>query len=151
MIDLAYRTGQIQMIQAQAVRESDYFEYQYGLEPKLVHRPGDGARGEVTFIYGMFRLTNGGYGFEVSNKADMDAFAEKYSKSYGSRYSPWTENYEDMAKKTVIKRALKYAPISSELQKALSSDETIKTVLSVDMSEINNECQIDEVIQEDAA
>lgn len=151
VIDLAYRTGQIQMIQAQAVRESDYFEYQYGLEPKLIHRPGDGARGEVTFIYGMFRLTNGGYGFEVSNKADMDAFAEKYSKSYGSRYSPWTENYEDMAKKTVIKRALKYAPISSDLQKALSSDETIKTVLSVDMSEINNECQIDEVIQEDAA
>lgn len=54
-------------------------------------------------------------------------------------------------KKTVIKRALKYAPISSDFQKALSSDETIKTVLSVDMSEINNECQIDETLQEDAA
>lgn len=56
-----------------------------------------------------------------------------------------------MAKKTVIKRALKYAPISSDFQKALSSDETIKTVLSVDMSEINNECQIDETLQEDVA
>ena len=29
LIDLAYRTGQIQIIQAQAVREYDYFEYQY--------------------------------------------------------------------------------------------------------------------------
>ena len=140
MIDLAYRTGQVQMIQAQIVREYDYFEYQYGLEPKLIHQPGESDRGEITFIYGLFRLTNGGYGFEVSNKADMDAFAEKYSKSFGSKYSPWTENYEDMAKKTVIKRALKYAPVSVDFQKALSMDETIKTELSVDMSEIRNEC-----------
>ena len=70
----------------------------------------------------------------------MDSFAEKYSKSFGSKYSPWTENYEDMAKKTVIKRALKYAPVSVHFQKALSADETIKTELSIDMSEIRNEC-----------
>lgn len=142
MIDLAYRSGQIQMIQAHIVREYDYFEYQYGLNPQLIHRPGEEAdRGEITFIYGIFRLVNGGYGFEVSNKADMDAFAEKYSKSFGSKYSPWTENYEDMAKKTVIKRALKYAPVSVDFQKALSTDETIKTELAIDMSEIRNECQ----------
>lgn len=140
LMDLAYRTGQIQMIQAQAVREFDYFEYQYGLDSRLVHRPGIGERGEITFIYGLFKLNNGGYGFEVSNKADMDAFAAKYSKSFGSRFSPWVENYEDMAKKTVIKRALKYAPMSSDFQKALSMDETIKTELSVDMSEIQNQC-----------
>ena len=140
LIDLAYRTGKIQMIQAHAVREYDYFEYQYGLDSKLIHRPGEGDRGDITFIYGLFKLDNGGYGFEVSNKADMDAFAAKYSKSFGGRYSPWTENYEDMAKKTVIKRALKYAPVSADFQKALSMDETIKTELSVDMSEIRNEC-----------
>ena len=52
--------GQVQMIQTQIVREYDYFEYQYGLEPKLVHRPGENDRGEITFIYGLFRLINGG-------------------------------------------------------------------------------------------
>ena len=140
LIDLAYRTGQIQMIQAHVVREFDEFAYQYGLDSTLVHRPGTGERGDITFIYGLFKLNNGGYGFEVSNKEDMDAFAAKYSKSFGSRYSPWTENYEDMAKKTVIKRALKYAPISADFQKALSMDETIKTELSVDMSEIRSQC-----------
>lgn len=140
LIDLAYRTGQIQIIQAQAVREFDYFEYQYGLDSRLIHKPVDGERGEMTFIYGLFKLTNGGYGFEVSSKSDMDSFASKYSKSFGSKYSPWAECYEDMAKKTVIKRALKYAPVSSDFQKALSMDETIKTELSVDMSEIKNEC-----------
>lgn len=140
LIDLAYRTGQIQIIQAQVVREFDFFEYQYGLDSRLVHKPGEGERGEVTYIYGLFKLSNGGYGFEVSNKAEMDAFAARYSKSFGSKYSPWTEDYESMAKKTVIKRALKYAPVSSDFQKALSMDETIKSEISVDMSEIKNEC-----------
>ena len=140
LIDLAYRTGQIQVVQAQTVREFDYFEYQYGLDSRLNHRPGEGDRGEITFIYGLFKLNNGGYGFEVSNKADMDTFAARYSKSFGSRYSPWKDNYEDMAKKTVIKRALKYAPVSSDLQRALSTDESIKTELSVDMGEIRSTC-----------
>lgn len=132
------------MIQAQVVREFDYFEYQFGLDARLVHRPGEGERGEVTFIYGLFKLTNGGCGFEVSNKADMDSFAARYSRSFGGKYSPWTENYEDMAKKTVIKRALKYAPVSSDFQKTLSIDETIKTELSVDMSEVRNLCMPDD-------
>lgn len=144
LIDLAYRTGQLQMIQAQVVREFDFFEYQYGLEPKLIHKPGDGERGEIVYVYGLFRMVNGGFGFEVSSKSDMDAFASRYSKSFGSKYSPWTENYEEMAKKTVIKRALKYAPVSSDFQKALSADGTIKTELSVDMSEIRNECVAEE-------
>ena len=144
LIDLAYRTGKIQMIQAHVVREFDYFEYQYGLDSRLVHRPGTGDRGEITFIYGLFKLNNGGYGFEVSNKEDMNAFAAKYSKSYGSKFSPWVDNYEDMAKKTVIKRALKYAPVSSDFQKALSVDETIKTELSVDMSEVQNQSLAEE-------
>ena len=140
MIHLAYRTGEIQIIQAQVVREYDEFLYQYGLEPKLVHCPGEGERGDVTFIYGLFRTARGGYGFEVSNKADMDAFAARYSKAFDSNFSPWKTNYEEMAKKTVIKRALKYAPVSADFQRALSTDESIKTELSVDMSEVRNTC-----------
>ena len=49
-----------------------------------------------------------------------------------------------MAKKTVIKRVLKYAPVSSDFQKALSVDETIKTELSVDMSEVQNQSLAEE-------
>jgi recombination protein RecT len=44
-----------------------------------------------------------------------------------------------MAKKTVIKMALKYAPIKTDFQRALSADETIKKEISVDMITVPNE------------
>jgi recombination protein RecT len=46
-----------------------------------------------------------------------------YSKACDSNFSPWKTAYEEMSKKCVIKRALKYAPIKTEFQRALSSDE----------------------------
>ena len=139
LIDLAYRNGRMQTIQAQAVYENDYFEYEYGLEPKLVHRPAFEDRGEIKYFYGIFRTENGGYGFSVMSKADMDLYAETYSKAFDSGYSPWKTSYEEMAKKTVIKQALKYAPIKTDFQRALSTDETIKKQLSDDMFSVANE------------
>ncbi len=139
LIDLAYRTGQTQTIQAQCVYENDEFFYEYGLEPKLVHRPVFEDRGEVVYFYGIFRTVNGGYGFSVMSKRDMDGYAKTYSRGYDSAYSPWKTNYEEMAKKTVIKQALKYAPIKSDLLRALSTDGSIKKAISVDMAEVNNE------------
>ncbi len=139
LIDLAYRNGQMQTIQAQAVYENDAFEYEFGLEPKLVHRPAYSDRGEVVYFYGIFRTVNGGFGFSVMSKADMDVYAKTYSKAFDSSYSPWKTNYEEMAKKTVIKQALKYAPIRTDFQRALTLDETIKKEISDDMFTAQNE------------
>ena len=139
LIDLSYRNPQMQIISAQAVYENDVFEYELGLNPKLEHRPALEDRGEVRLFYGMFKLVNGGYGFEVMSKAAMDAYAREYSKAFDSSFSPWNNNYIGMAKKTVIKQALKYAPLKTDFRKALSNDETIKKELSEDMSEIHGE------------
>lgn len=139
LIDLAYRNGQMQTIQAQCVYENDYFEYEYGLEPQLVHKPASSNRGELVFFYGVWRATTGGYGFSVMGKEDMDSYVKKYSKAYSSGFSPWKTSYEEMAKKTVIKQALKYAPIKTDFQRALSTDETIKREISDDMFTVKNE------------
>lgn len=139
LIDLAYRNGQIQTIQAQAVYEHDFFEYEYGLEPRLVHKPAFSDRGEVIYFYAIFKTVNGGFGMAVMSKADMDLYAKTYSKAFDSSYSPWKTDYESMAKKTVIKQALKYAPIKTDFQRALSADETIKKEISDDMFSVKNE------------
>ena len=139
LIDLAYRNGQIQTIQAQAVYEHDFFEYEYGLEPRLVHKPAFSDRGEVIYFYAIFKTVNGGFGMAVMSKADMDLYAKTYSKAFDSSYSPWKTDYESMAKKTVIKQALKYAPIKTDFQRAMSTDETIKKEISDDMFSVKNE------------
>ena len=129
----------MQSIQAQCVYENDEFEYELGLNSKLIHKPSLGDRGELILVYAMFKLENNGYAFEVMSKADIDAHAQKYSKGFTSSYSPWKTNYEEMAKKTVIKKVLKYAPLKTDFLRAITSDETIKTELSVDMTEVKNE------------
>ncbi len=139
MIDLAYRSGQVQMIQAQTVYENDGFEYALGLTPRLVHHPAAMGRGDITYFYAVFHTINGGYNFSVMSRGEMELFAASYSKAYSSDYSPWKTNFEEMGKKTVLKQALKYAPLKADFQRAVSMDETIKTELSVDMSEVQNE------------
>lgn len=134
MIDLAYRSGVVKNIQANTVYENDEFDYELGLDPKLVHKPAKSERGEPVFFYAVFRTKDDGYGFSVMSMEDVRAHARKYSKAYSD--GPWQTNFEEMAKKTVIKKALKYAPLSVEFQRAMAMDETVKTEISADMYEV---------------
>ena len=136
LIDLAYRSGQVTIIQAHEVRENDEFSYSFGLEPTLHHVPARGDRGNVICYYAMFRTKDGGFGFEVMSREDVEAHARQYSKSYGNGYSPWSTNFDEMAKKTVLKKCLKYAPLKSDFVRAVASDETIKTEIAEDMAEV---------------
>ena len=79
----------------------------------------------------MFKTKDGGYGFEIMTLDDVRAHAQKYSKAYGS--GPWQTNFEEMAKKTVLKKVLKYAPMKSEFVRQIAQDSTVKTEISDDM------------------
>ena len=139
LIDLAYRSGEVELVQAQCVYENDTFECEYGIEPKLKHIPADKNRGELIKVYAMFRTKSGGYGFEVMSVEDIKQHAQKYSKAYGSQYSPWKTSFEEMAKKTVLKRVLKYAPLKSDFVRGITQDGTIKNELSDDMYSVPSE------------
>ena len=141
LIDLAYRSGQVSTIQAQTVYANDEFEYELGLEPKLRHVPAKTNRGEPVFFYAVFRTKDGGYGYEVMSIDDVRTHAKKYSKAYGN--GPWQTNFEEMAKKTVLKKALKYAPLKTEFVRGLSADETIKSDISEDMFSVPDETVIE--------
>jgi recombination protein RecT len=139
LIDLAYRSGEVELVQAHIVYSNDTFECEFGLEPKLVHKPADSDRGDPVKVYAMFKTKSGGYGFDVMSMDDVKKHAEKYSQAYKSNYSPWKTSYEEMAKKTCLKRVLKYAPLKSDFVKAMVQDEVIKSGLSDDMYEVKNE------------
>lgn len=137
--DLAYRSGEVSVIQAHTVYENDVFEYELGMDPKLRHVPAKADRGEAVAYYAMFKTKDGGYGFEVMSVDDVQRHAQRYSKSYGSGSSPWRSNFDEMAKKTVLKRALKYAPLKSDFVRGVAQDETIKAELSDEMYAVPDE------------
>lgn len=141
LIDLAYRSGEISVIQAHTVCENDTFEYELGMEPKLKHIPAKSDRGAPAYYYGMFKTKDGGYGFEVMSVEDVRKHAQRYSKSYNN--GPWQTNFDEMAKKTVLKKTLKYAPLKSDFVKAVIQDETIKSGLDEDMFSIADETVIE--------
>ena len=139
LIDLAYRSGDVKTIMAQTVYENDVFEFEFGLEPRLKHVPAKQDRGEPIWFYAVFKLVNGGEGFEVMSIDDVKKHARKYSQSYNSSFSPWKNNFEEMAKKTVIKKVLKYAPLKTDFIRAVAEDETVKHNIDFDMSQVPND------------
>lgn len=137
MISLAHRSGLY--VQAHEVHENDEFDVEYGLEPKLVHKPVFKDRGPVIAYYGVWKDKDGISGFEIMSKEDVEAPARKYSQSYSKGFSPWKSNFDEMAKKTVIKKALKYAPLTTEFIRGVTADGTIKSTLSEHMVDEEDE------------
>lgn len=137
LITLALRTGEYKAIYAHEVYKNDDFKYSYGLDKNLHHVPADEPEGDPIKYYAVYHLKNGGYDFVVWSKTRIDNHAKKYSKAVQKGYnSPWTTDYEGMAKKTVLKEVLKYAPKSIEFAQQLAADETIKREVVEDMSEV---------------
>lgn len=131
LIDLAYRSGEIANIYAYTVYEHDEFSYELGLEQKLRHVPALKDRGEPVAFYAGYKTKDGGYGFTVMSVDDVRKHAQKYSESVKKGYSsPWDTSFEEMAKKTVLKAALKYAPLKTDFARAVATDETAKDVVS---------------------
>lgn len=135
LLDLVRRTGEISSIAAHAVHKNDVFEFEYGLNEKLKHIPKmEGDRGVVYLYYAYAKFKDGGYSFLVMGKPDIERHRDQYSKTANS--GPWKDQFDEMAKKTVIKALVKYMPISVELQNKVAMDETIKTEIAEDMSEV---------------
>lgn len=120
LIDLARRTGQLSVVYAREVFEGDKFEYAYGLEPKLIHEPcGEDDENKVTHFYAVYKLTDGSFDFIVMSRRQAEKHRDKFASSKtkdGRVFGPWADHFVEMAKKTVLLKALKTAPISIEQQ-----------------------------------
>ena len=153
LIDLAVRSGQYKAIYAHEVYADDEFSFAYGLHKDLVHVPASNPQGDPIGYYAVYHLKNGGYDFVYWTRERIDLHANAFSQAVQKGWtSPWKTNYDAMAKKTVLKEVLKYAPKSIEMQKVVEADETIKTEVAEDMSnviDVTDYSVIDEVNQEE--
>lgn len=154
MIELINRSGKAAILATECVYENDEFDYSLGLEQKLIHKPAASDRGEVIGVYCVAKnLIVNEKLFVYLTRQEIDK-VRNASKAGQSDYSPWNKWFEEMCKKTAIKRMHKLLPLSIDIQKKLSADETIKTAIEPDMSTVKDETNWDapvdaEVVKKD--
>ena len=124
LLRLCYQSGVVEMVEVRVVYEGDVFHYEYGLKPLLVHKPcGYGERGKPTAYYCVSWLKESERPlFEVMLYEDVEAIRKQYSRA--STDGPWVTAFDQMAMKTVLRKAMKLLPKSREnLTRAIALDE----------------------------
>ena len=73
-----------------------------------------------------FRLTNGFEKYEYMTIDEVKAHAQKFSQTFRKGSGIWKDHFEEMAKKTVLKKLLtKWAPKSIEMQQMAMFDQSV--------------------------
>lgn len=123
LIELARRSKQVSEIYATEVHENDRFEVRMGTHKELIHEPDPFSdRGEIRGWYAVFKLKEGSVDFEIMGHDEIEKI-RKMSKAGNSNFSPWNSgHYNEMARKTVIKKLLKRCPMTVEAAEAVELD-----------------------------
>lgn len=130
LIELFYRHESALSIDMQTVHANDEFDYQYGTDSYLRHKPSLKDRGEVIGFYAVAKMKGGGSVFRFMSKSDALDHGKKHSKTWDDKaktfnqYSPWSKEPDAMCMKTVLIQLAKLLPLSIEIQKAIAADET---------------------------
>lgn len=144
MIELLRRSGQLKDIYAYSVYENDDFEITYGLDRNLIHKPNLANKGNFLGCYCVAILKDDTRAFEYMTKEEIEAHAKKFSKTFGN--GPWKTDFEAMAHKTVVKKMLKWLPLSVEflenIEKYDKSFKVTETKNTEDIEIIENDGDI---------
>ena len=124
-VELARRSGQIKMIYAEVVREGDEFTCEFGLEPKLIHKPKLDSSKQLTHVYAVAHYADGGHNFVVLSKSEVERLRCRNASQRGMPTGAWATDYEAMAKGKALKQLSKYLPLNIDLQTSFNSDEAI--------------------------
>lgn len=123
LIELAYRHPLVKSVQARVVRKGEPLLIEYAPEATVKHSPRiDGQGGEMIGAYAIIDLTNGGRIVEWMSRIEVLKIKNS-SQSARKGYGPWVDWEEEMWRKTVLKRAMKYVPQSEEMMRALDVDD----------------------------
>lgn len=147
MVSLARRSGEILSISARVVYEGDEFHAQYGTDEKIVHIPAF-TSSTMTHVYAVAQLKGGGTQFDIMSMAEVDYVRKTYASD---KSDAWANSYDEMAKKTVVRRLFKLLPVSVELADALAheeSDQRNHEILDVNHTPVEAKPDVERIVSQ---
>lgn len=113
-------SGELASISAQVAYSADLFEYELGDEEKITHKPFlGGDRGEPIAVYAVAKTKDGAIYREVMSVSDVEKVR---ASSRAGKFGPWVDWWDEMAKKTVIRRMAKRLPSSADVDQMFDND-----------------------------
>ena len=118
-IKLAKNSPNVQNVYSYPVYQNEIdqerFTVEYGSSPKVTHKPilATSERGAFAGVYAICMYKDGSFSCEYMTKEDVDLVkkeAVKNKKDPNSMLLPWNSHYNEMARKTVIRKLAKYMP-----------------------------------------
>jgi len=115
LIELARASGSVRRLTAATVRKGDVFNFQRGAHPDLKHIPTWPPTGEPVAYYA-YAEVDGDPVFEVMTKEEVEAHRDRYSDAYKKAVAekktdtPWIEEFDRMAEKTVLHKLERWLP-----------------------------------------
>lgn len=133
MVKLAYQHPKILDINSYTVFEEDDFDVDFGSEPRIVFRPEiDGKRQKVRAAFCVVTLLGRrdkiGKVMQMMNVDELNKVRDS-SRGHDSPTSPWKLWYEEMCRKTVLRRTLKTVPRSTEIDRAMALEDSYEAGL----------------------
>ena len=137
LLKLCRNSGEIATVSSNVVYSNEAFVCHHGTEPKLAHEPVlelGADRGKFKAVYAIARLKNGETQFEVMTKADIEKIRARSKAKDGG---PWQSDYEEMARKSVLRRLCKTLPASEKLHEAVALDELASAGVAQELNVID--------------
>ena len=121
LLELIRRGSSIRVVTAYAVWPQDTFDVNLGTRPEVVHKPAWTARqGDPYLFYAMASWDPETFDLEVMTRAEVDAIR---ARSRAKDSGPWVSDYNEMARKTVLRRLAKRLPLAWEAAVAIGEEE----------------------------
>lgn len=156
-IDLARRSGEVRKVETRLAYPVDTLEIDYGAERPIVHRPDLRASepGDWFVVWAMATFIDGTVQVELMTRDQVMAIRNRAKAKYG----PWVDDFDEMARKTVVRRLAKYLPLSPELAAAsllqagaeagrstvIDAAQTLDIDLTNDVPQIEGRSKADEI------
>lgn len=128
-IQLAHNSGEIADIQAKAVRKGDEFDFAFGTDQFLKWRPRAPLSAEITHVWLIVKLVNGGMHMDVFD-LERILYHRSFSQGYrraennGKKDSPWHKHLAEMGCKSIIRANAKFLPMS--VQRAAAIEDVVE-------------------------